>query len=220
VNGKCTSIVPIHNEFQTSASLPNRQRRTPAQGQNSGGAPMAGVSQSFVELSYNLSSGPETVGSGTDMDLSPGFDDNGNPISEGSTSSAVKSSSNTSYVGASSTSSPKVRQHSPFNFSNQAPSHVLGNSDSVQMPSGSANTGQFDNFAYNDNIFSSDAMPSLDTTVPDPPFPIPPSWDIAAMQTSDGGNTNITPATMGSLTESQWADLLSSNNWDAWRNQA
>ncbi|GFF25390.1 uncharacterized transcriptional regulatory protein C530.05 [Aspergillus udagawae] len=220
VNGKCTSIVPIHNEFQTSASLPNRQRRTPAQVQNSGGAPMAGVSQSFVELSYNLSSGPETVGSGTDMDLSPGFDDNGNPISEGSTSSAVKSSSNTSYVGASSTSSPKVRQHSPFNFSNQAPSHVLGNSDSVQMPSRTANTGQFDNFAYNDNIFSTDAMPSLDTTVPDPPFPIPPSWDIAAMQTSDGGNTNIPPATMGSLTESQWADLLSSNNWDAWRNQA
>ncbi|KAF7160948.1 hypothetical protein CNMCM5623_006510 [Aspergillus felis] len=220
VNGKCTSIVPMHNEFQTSASLPNRPRRTPAQDQNSGGAPMAGVSQSFVEPSYNLSSGPETVGSGTDMDLSPGFDDNGNPISEGSTSSAVKSSSNTSYVGASSTSSPKVRQHSPMNFSNQTTSHVLGNSESVHMPSGTTNTGQFDGFTYNDNIFSTGAMPTLDTTVPEPPFPIPPSWDFAAMQTSNGENTNITPATMGSLSETQWAELLSSNNWDAWRNQS
>ncbi|RLM00469.1 hypothetical protein CFD26_107368 [Aspergillus turcosus] len=218
VNGKCTSMVPIHNDFQ-SASLPNRQRPTPAQAQSSGGAPMAEVSQSFVEPSYNLSSGPETVGSGTDMDLSPGFDDNGNPRSEGSTSSAVKSSSNTSYVGASSTSSPKVRQQSPLNFSNQPPSHVLGNSDSVPMPSGTANTGQFDGFTYNDHIFSTDAIPSLDTTVPEPPFPIPPSWDIAAMQTSNGENINITPDTMGSLSENQWAQLLNSNNWDAWRNQ-
>lgn len=211
-------MVPIHNDSQ-SASLPNRQRPTTAQAQNSGGAPMAEVSQSFVEPSYNLSSGPETVGSGTDMDLSPGFDDNGNPRSEGSTSSAVKSSSNTSYVGASSTSSPKVRQQSPLNFSNQPPSHVLGNSDSVHMPSGTANTGQFDGFTYNDNIFSADAIPSLDTTVLEPPFPIPPSWDIAAMQTSNGENINITPDTMGSLSENQWAQLLSSNNWDAWRNQ-
>lgn len=215
----CASILPVHNEFQPSASLPNRQRRTPAQGQNSGGAPLAGPSQSFVDPSYNLSSGPETVGSGTDMDLSPGFDDNGNPISEGSTSSAVKSSSNTSYVGASSTSSPKVRQHSPLNFSNRTPSHTLGSSESVHAPSGTANTGQFDGFAYNDTIFSTDAISSLDTSVPDPPFPIPPSWDIAAMQTSNGENTNITPGTTGSLSETQWAELLNSNNWDAWRNQ-
>ncbi|KAH1490925.1 hypothetical protein KXV92_001300 [Aspergillus fumigatus] len=216
---ECASILPVHNEFQPSASLPNRQRRTPAQGQNSGGAPLAGPSQSFVDPSYNLSSGPETVGSGTDMDLSPGFDDNGNPISEGSTSSAVKSSSNTSYVGASSTSSPKVRQHSPLNFSNRTPSHTLGSSESVHAPSGTANTGQFDGFAYNDTIFSTDAISSLDTSVPDPPFPIPPSWDIAAMQTSNGENTNITPGTTGSLSETQWAELLNSNNWDAWRNQ-
>lgn len=215
----CASILPVHNEFQPSASLPNRQRRTPAQGQNSGGAPLAGPSQSFVDPSYNLSSGPETVGSGTDMDLSPGFDDNGNQISEGSTSSAVKSSSNTSYVGASSTSSPKVRQHSPLNFSNRTPSHTLGSSESVHAPSGTANTGQFDGFAYNDTIFSTDAISSLDTSVPDPPFPIPPSWDIAAMQTSNGENTNITPGTTGSLSETQWAELLNSNNWDAWRNQ-
>ncbi|KAH1627859.1 hypothetical protein KXX21_001015 [Aspergillus fumigatus] len=215
----CASILPVHNEFQPSASLPNRQRRTPAQGQNSGGAPLAGPSQSFVDPSYNLSSGPETVGSGTDMDLSPGFDDNGNPISEGSTSSAVKSSSNTSYVGASSTSSPKVREHSPLNFSNRTPSHTLGSSESVHAPSGTANTGQFDGFAYNDTIFSTDAISSLDTSVPDPPFPIPPSWDIAAMQTSNGENTNITPGTTGSLSETQWAELLNSNNWDAWRNQ-
>ncbi|KAF7118203.1 hypothetical protein CNMCM5793_007604 [Aspergillus hiratsukae] len=218
VNGQCTSMVPIHNDFQ-SASLPSRQRPTPAQAQNSGGAPMAEVSHSFVDPSYNLSSGPETVGSGTDMDLSPGFDDNGNPRSEGSTSSAVKSSSNTSYVGASSTSSPKIRQQSPLNFSNQPPSHVPGNSEPVHMPASTANTGQFDGFTYNDNLFSTDAIPSLDTTVPEPPFPIPPSWDIAAMQTSNGENINITPDTMGSLSENQWAQLLSSNSWDAWRNQ-
>ncbi|EAW10646.1 putative C6 transcription factor Prf [Aspergillus clavatus NRRL 1] len=232
---KCVAILPIagcqfgdHGDtggnqpgLQTPTSLPSRQRQAPLQNQNTE-SQSVGVTQVYTETAYTLSSGPETVGSGsgTDIEISPRFDDHGNLISDGSTSSGPKSSSNTSYLEASCTSSPKGQQQSPVDFPNQASRNPLDARKSGQVLSGLANAAQFANLPYGDNIFSTDTIPSIDASMPEAPFPIPPSWDFGATQTSSADAINITPETMRSLSEGQWAQLLSSNNWDAWRNQS
>lgn len=58
----------------------------------------------------------------------------------------------------------------------------------------------------------------LDSTGSEGSIPMPSTWDFAPAQDPSADAVHMTTGGMDSFSEAQWAQLLASGNWNAWRN--
>lgn len=157
-----------------------------------------------------------------DMDLAPNpiVNDKSNTPSDHPTPSTLNSSSNTFYSRADHHPPPQQSQHpssttTATNHSIQAPVDPL----SIPSTGGSGpHRNQFNNSPPVAGQFSvnTEVPPFYNPGTPTSfPMPSPSTWHFSTSQVPATSPGNMTP---GFLNDSHLAQLLSSNNWDSWRN--
>jgi hypothetical protein len=216
-------------------SLPNRNRN--AATQSAGLSAFNGddtrhlFGPSAQETDLKMSQAAQT-GAVVDMemDFSPDFgnlSDRNNPPSDHPTPSTLNSSSNTSYsiTGADDPSPPNKQQKTTSMYSNQVSAPSFDKVNPSNLPLGVTNPQVADLTSmaggFYQNISDSPSVPTEASNM----FPMPSAWDFSTpnpeTRNEDFGNLN-----MESFSESQWAQMLSSQmlsengtnaGWENWR---
>lgn len=215
------------NRQPTSAgmttSLPNRQRDSMAPSTDEN------IHHLFTTATQTTSQITEQFGSGSkidmDMDFSPDFStlsERNNPPSDHPTPSTLNSSSNTSYSinGVDNPSPGKLQPKSGPNYSSQGSAQSFDKLNAIHMPPGDITSQAPDMNALLARAYQSNSgSPSMPTDTSNP-FSMPPIWDMATPN-QDMGPADFSNLNAGTLSESQWAQILSENgvspSWESWR---
>ncbi|KAK1149391.1 hypothetical protein N8T08_006614 [Aspergillus melleus] len=184
-------------------------------------------------------------GAPLDMDLSPGFTD----ASTNSTSTTTHNNSNTTipedpgvtlnrpslsghpqFAAMQNGSQHQRQQHQhPHQHPHPHPSsttHPLEPSTSMgtsSLEDIDMVSGPYIDIAYpgRGGFPATGIVTPLDSTGSEGSMPMPSAWDFAPTQDPNAADvTQMTPGGMDSFNDAQWAQLLASGNWDAWRNHA
>ncbi|PLN85367.1 putative C6 transcription factor Prf [Aspergillus taichungensis] len=204
-----TQTIPRH-DFSMPASLLTGSQQT-AQQPDVNSAQTAGDTQDFNDTP------PYSLGSGTilDLDIPQEFNGSTNTLS-GVPTLAVDSSA----TGSTSDSAPSKEQNHHPSIGHLNQSSSMGNSGSEQLTFDVTAAARYPDAQSSEGLLAPGLMTPLESTEPGSSIPMPPpNWDFAsASQNGDSINAAALEG-IDSLNEAQWAQLLSSTNWDAWRNQ-
>ncbi|THC98944.1 hypothetical protein EYZ11_001581 [Aspergillus tanneri] len=203
--------------YRPPTSLPSRQKQPPTTTlpMHSAFVPCTITPQSFV---------PQSTTTAPDMDLSPEFTD-------GSTNSTRTSTNNSNPLPdepvplnptTTTTTQPQSRhpQLSSAQNGSQHPTNLLEPNTSMRPSLEDMVPGSYANYTYSGRGFPQNGiMTPLDSNGSEGSIHIPPTWDFAPAQDPNAEHIDMAAGGVDSFNEAQWAQLLSSSNWDAWRNQ-
>ncbi|KAJ6089725.1 hypothetical protein N7467_004941 [Penicillium canescens] len=206
-----------------TTSLPNRQRDSivPSTDEN--------IHHLFTAATQTTSQITEQPGSGSkadiDMDFSPDFgtlSERNNPPSDHPTPSTLNSSSNTSYSinGVDNPSPDKQQPKSGPNYLSKGSAQSFDKLNAIHMPPGDLISQAPDMNALLARAYQSNSgSPAMPTDTSNP-FSMPNAWDLPNPN-QDMGPADFSNLNVGTLSESQWAQILGENeagpSWEIWR---
>lgn len=204
-----TQTIPRHDLSMPASLITGSQQTVQRPDVNSGQT--AGDTQDFNDTP------PYSLGSGTILDLDIPQDLNGNTSTlSGVPTLAVDSSA----TGSTSDSAPSKEQHHHPSIGHLNQSSNMGNSGSEQLSFDLTAAARYPDAQSSERLLASGLMTPLESTEPGSSIPMPPpNWDFASASQNGDSINAATLEGIESLNEAQWAQLLSSTNWDAWRNR-